>query len=161
MIIDPQFSPHRLLLCSLCEEFCKSDLSIEKCVLASVKKTVIVETVLCWFMQYRCFKAVGIKFSYNYNFNFNYKAALQKTNSHYSAQFSSDYLIQILFPVTTVSSTTVIVFPKSNLHINFIYISTKFKHYLKSHCCLGKASKTEYGRIRVTLYVSGKICWEM
>jgi len=38
MIIDPQFSPHILLLCSLCEEFWKSDLSIEKCVLATVKK---------------------------------------------------------------------------------------------------------------------------
>ncbi len=38
MINDSQFSPHRLMLCSLCEEFGKSGPSIEKCVLEIVKK---------------------------------------------------------------------------------------------------------------------------
>ena len=36
-IKHPQFSPRILLLCSLCEEFWKSDLSIEKCLLVTVK----------------------------------------------------------------------------------------------------------------------------
>ena len=60
MINDPQFSPHVLLLCSLCEEFWKRDLSIEKCVLATVKNckckdiwgsntpSIAFDSSVCW-----------------------------------------------------------------------------------------------------------------